>query len=456
VPGDTIVYMHEKWSTIDDDTWDEGAQATFEPVLGSSPPAEADVIPPGLDTWEPGPVLAAILSSIDVASLTGHDRVVVLQAHQRLASHHQGECLRAMSAIADAYRDELGVVEEEWAWEAAEAEVRAALRLTRRAASSDMTLAHDLHHRLPEVARALTDGQIDLRRARVFVHETGHLPEDVARTVVSRVLDRAGGWTTGQLAARLRRLALAIDPEGARARLETSVDRRRVVVEPTADGTADLVIADVSPDQAMRASDHVERLARHLRARDGETRTLDQLRADVAVDLLSGARPASARSRPMAARGRADIRVDLATLARLTEEPGDLAGFGPVVAEIARQTALAARSWAFTVTDPDSGEVFATGVTRRRPTAAQARRVMAEQPICTFPGCLMPARSCDLDHRIPYSEGGPTSVDHLAPVCRHDHGIRHRFGWTHRPGQNRRLIWKSPLGHEYEGGGEPP
>jgi hypothetical protein len=116
--------------------------------------------------------------------------------------------------------------------------------------------------------------------------------------------------------------------------------------------------------------------------------------------------------------------VDLATLARLAEEPGDLAGFGPVVADIARKTALAAGSWTFTVTDPDSGEMLATGVTRRRPTAAQARRVMAEQPICTFPGCLMPARSCDLDHRIPYAEGGPTSVDHLAPVCRHDHGIR--------------------------------
>jgi hypothetical protein len=158
----------------------------------------------------------------------------------------------------------------------------------------------------------------------------------------------------------------------------------------------------------------------------------------------------------MAARGRADIRVDLATLARLTEEPGDLAGFGPVVADIARQTTLAARSWTFTVTDPDSEEVLATGVTRRRPTAAQARRVMAQQPICTFPGCLMPARSCDLDHRVLYSEGGPTCVSHLAPVCRHDHGIRHRFGWTHRLGSNRRLIWTSPLGHEYEGGGEPP
>ncbi|MFO7548768.1 MAG: DUF222 domain-containing protein [Acidimicrobiia bacterium] len=147
------------------DPWEAEWEVGWELLHGCPPPVEGHVIPPGLDMWEPGPVLAAILSSIEVDALTGHDRVVVLRAHQRLASHHQAECLQARSAITDAYRDELAIAEEEFAWEVAEAEVRAALRLTRRAASSDMTLAHHLHHRLPEVARALTDGDgLDARR----------------------------------------------------------------------------------------------------------------------------------------------------------------------------------------------------------------------------------------------------------------------------------------------------
>jgi len=34
-------------------------------------------IPPGLDVMSPGPALAALLSSVDVDRVSGHDRVMV-------------------------------------------------------------------------------------------------------------------------------------------------------------------------------------------------------------------------------------------------------------------------------------------------------------------------------------------------------------------------------------------
>ena len=74
--------------------------------------------------------------------------------------------------------------------------------------------------------------------------------------------------------------------------------------------------------------------------------------------------------------------------------------------------------WTFAVTAPDGA--FHTGTTRRRPTAALQRQVEAAYPSCVFPGCRMPASECDLDHRVPYAEGGPTDADHLAPACRYD------------------------------------
>ena len=43
-------------------------------------------IPSDLAEMEPGIVLAAVLSSIDIDTLTGHDRVIVMAAHQRMAS----------------------------------------------------------------------------------------------------------------------------------------------------------------------------------------------------------------------------------------------------------------------------------------------------------------------------------------------------------------------------------
>jgi len=48
------------------------------------------------------------------------------------------------------------------------------------------------------------------------------------------------------------------------------------------------------------------------------------------------------------------LHLDLATLAMLNEEPGEIEGFGPVLADIARQTAAQladAAAWRFTITD---------------------------------------------------------------------------------------------------------
>jgi hypothetical protein len=67
----------------------------------------------------------------------------------------------------------------------------------------------------------------------------------------------------------------------------------------------------------------------------------------------------------------------------------------------------------------------------------------------------MPARACDLDHRIPWSHGGPTSIHHLAPLCRHDHRIRHH-GWTYQPLPNGDHHWTSPLNHTSTTSGTPP
>jgi len=48
-----------------------------------------DLIPDNLDDLVPGPVLAGFLASIDVVSICGLDQIVVMRAHQRMASHYQ-------------------------------------------------------------------------------------------------------------------------------------------------------------------------------------------------------------------------------------------------------------------------------------------------------------------------------------------------------------------------------
>jgi hypothetical protein len=83
------------------------------------------------------------------------------------------------------------------------------------------------------------------------------------------------------------------------------------------------------------------------------------------------------------------------------------------------------------------------------------RTVQATHRSCVFPGCRMPAGGCDLDHRIPWKDGGPTTTECLAPLCRHDHRIRHR-GWTYQRLPNADHLWTSPLNHTYTTSGTPP
>ena len=86
-------------------------------------------------------VLAAMLSTVEGEALSGYERVVVLEAYQRMASFFQARVLREMASIAE-MMEEIEA-DPEVASESAAAEIRAALRLTRRAADADLALASD-------------------------------------------------------------------------------------------------------------------------------------------------------------------------------------------------------------------------------------------------------------------------------------------------------------------------
>ncbi|MEA2010467.1 MAG: DUF222 domain-containing protein, partial [Actinomycetota bacterium] len=149
-----------------------------------------DAIPENLDSMDPGPVLAGFLASIDVSKLSGFNRIVVLRAHRRMASHYEALSYQDMAAVTDAMAAEY---EEPWesAAEYAAAEIRAALHLTRRAADIELAFALDLRDRLPRLASMLEAGEIDVRRARTIERTTMHLTDDTARDIVDRVADIA-------------------------------------------------------------------------------------------------------------------------------------------------------------------------------------------------------------------------------------------------------------------------
>jgi hypothetical protein len=283
----------------------------------------------------------------------------------------------------------------------------------------------------------------------VVCTELASLDNREAQEVVSEVLERASTQTTGQLGARVRRLVLAVDPGAAKERYERGIESRRVELSANPDGTANLIAYSLPADRANAAVNRLDQLAEAAKGPD-DPRSMDQLRSDVLLDLVDQGTGSTRR-------GVIDLRVDLATLTGLAEHPGEIPGYGPVVADIARQVTTTQENsqWRVAVTDPDRGAVLWNGTTKRRPTPAQRRHVEARSPTCVFPGCRMPATRSDLDHRVDHSKGGPTLVEYLNPLCRHDHRLK-QAGWQLHSGPNGTIIWTSPLGHTYTTGPDPP
>lgn len=429
-----------------DDRYDDGWETDFPRLPHGS--STYDSIPDGLDRMAPGPVLGNYLASVDVNRLSGYDRVVVLRAHLRMVAHYQAKLYEDMASIRQIFRDS-GDDDVDAAMVAA-SEIQCALHLTRRSADVELSFALDLAHRLPKVFRMLGEGVIDYRRARTIERGTCHLTSAVAQKVVERIAEAVLVMTTGQLEARIKKLCIEADPDDAKDRYEQAVTDRKLIAEPTVDGTANLLGLDLAPDRVAAVSRRINAIARSLR-RAGETRTRDQLRADVYIDLLHG--------KDYRTDGGAVIHLtaDLDTLAGLTDHPGELNGFAPVISDIARQIAVDQddAEWRFTVTDTKTGRHLHDGVTRRRPTASQRRNIEARDRTCIFPGCRMPSVDCDIDHTTPFSEGGATCPCNNAPGCRHDHRLKDH-GWTYVRLPDGRYQWTSPLGHTYTTWKPPP
>ncbi|MGH8914262.1 MAG: DUF222 domain-containing protein [Acidimicrobiia bacterium] len=419
-----------------------------QPSSAPEPIEESDPLIVGLDELEPGLMLAVTVASIDRDQLTGHDRVSLLKARSRLRSWLDAEIYADIASISDAV-DALPFVEDEQdRFETTSTEIRAALSLTRRGAEIQTELAEDLCRRLPQVWESLAAGLIDVARARIIIDQISHLPVELARQIADEVLTEAPESTTGQLRARIRRLVISADPAAALDRYRDKVAERLVVCEPSEDGTADLCGHRLPPDRANAAMRRINRLARIAKSR-GDRRPIDQIRADLYLDILTGHHQAIGHDKPVAGES-VEIRAELTTLLGLNDNPGQIPGWGPVLADLARQVTERQHGseWRFTITEGD--QPIGVYTTRRRPTVTQKREVQALNPTCVFKGCRINSTDCDINHEVPWAQAHRTAARELSPLCRHDHVNHHRRGWKLkrvRPGVYR---WTSPLGHVYE------
>lgn len=396
-------------------------------------------IPRGLDAMKPGPQLAAILSTIDVDRLSGRDAVIFARAQQRQISHEQARQYRALSRVGDLY-EETGDPDMP---EFAAVEAGAALTWTPRTADREMGVAYEIVKRHPALIDALSEGAIDVPKVRTMLRGVGHLDVDVANRAIAMILTEAPSLTTGQIATRLRRLAIEADPEAAKNEYEEGIANAKVCSQLEPDGTGTMISTGMEAADLALASSNIDRLARQMRDQ-GDDRPMDKLRALAFAKLLRG------EAGPNPQRGHVRITGDLATLADLDDLPGDLSGYGPVAADILRQIANQQRDglWSYEIKDPRTGE-FYVGTTSRRPTARQKRQIAARYPTCVHPTCRRPVAQCDVDHTEDRAKGGLTTLCNLAPLCRYHHRNKHKTSWRYRKLADGTIEWTSQFGLIY-------
>jgi hypothetical protein len=145
--------------------------------------------------------------------------------------------------------------------------------------------------------------------------------------------------------------------------------------------------------------------------------------------------------------GVVELQVPAAMLPRLTRadravDPA-VAAWAGVLADIARQHAE--RDRRDLDAHPDD----------RLPRAALRRHTEIRDRACVGVGCRHRPQRCDQDHTVDHQHGGKTVAGDLAPLCRHDHTLKHEAGWTLDQPLPGTFVWTSPLGGRYDVKPEP-
>ncbi len=458
------------------------------------------------DVLAPGPELAAAAAAADDhrGQLGESELIGVLCGWQRQAAWAQAGQAACLNELVQRRKAQSVELNRPSLAEHVDDEVAAALALTGRAAGRQLQVSLGLA-RLPEVHAALSAGRIDWVKASLFTDHLAGLPDEDAAAIAAAVLAGADRKTSGQLRAMLMRAVLAYDPDAAQRRREAARKDASVHAWDEVSGNAALAGRELAPEDVAHASARLTEYARWLHEQGAEG-TMDELRAAAYVALLTGRSMDSLVStHPAGAEGGAglpagwpqmtgsiNLTMPMSAWLGQSAAPGELAGYGPADAGTCRE--LAGRAgpgarWCLTLTDaggravahacapagsPAPGSIrWATGLRSRmefletgtcsharraagyRPPQNLAHLVRVRQRTCSFPGCRRPARRCDLDHTVPYDQGGATCECNIAPLCRRHHQAKQAHGWRLTQDQPGVMTWRMPHGRTYQTTGEP-
>lgn len=338
--------------------------------------------------------------------------------------------------------------EREMALRSMAAEVALATTQSSRSVQASMNRASGLVSRLPETVSALAAGVIGLGHARAILEHSGNLEGEALTEYEELVLEKAKTTTPHKLSDAAKTVAARLRPGTLEERHEEARAERCVELFTLDEGMSQLVHT-LPTVHATAIFDRLTRGAKAIHAADSsDPRTRDQLRSDLATDLLLTGEPYDGEDAPhTAARGiKAEVAITIPalTLLGVSSDPATLLGQGPIDLNTACHLAAGAPELLRVITDPVTG--IAITADTYRPTASLRRFLHHRDGHCRFPTCHQPAARCDIDHTHDHQHGGKTTPDNLAVLCRGHHTLKHQPRWTVKQPSPGILEWTAPHG----------
>ena len=358
-------------------------------------------------------------------------------------------------------------------------EIATALRMSGSTAQSRIDVARTLMQHLPGATAALAIGDISLAHANVIARESaqlirqGVLPE-VLKLIEDEAVAHAEFHTPAQVANKVRSCIAMFAPEQFEAAAVEEKSARKVSYFPSPNGMATIVAFLPAPD-AQTIMLAIDRLAsktngiakeklRNYRKSNGQSEVDNAERfnlTDFSEDLMDpmDAHRADAitaiatmfletnedqimnHGRPVTV----NLTIDLPTLLGLAENPGQLSGYGPIPASVARELAADGK-WRKFITDPTTGNLLDFGRESYVPPQILRDFLLARDRTCRFPGCRRSGIKGEIDHAIPWEEGGGTSPSNLGLLCKRHHQLKTHGGWKLESFADGSCEWTSPLG----------
>ncbi len=345
----------------------------------------------------------------------------------------------------------------------ARSEASRALKESRSVAGRSLATCRRLVRSMPGMLTALAEGTLRPRSVHKVGSMMGPVPPELRALVdemLTAQLPALKDCGTGEIADHVERILHALDPEGAAERHRRATQDRHVTITRGDHGMA-TVRALIPGIDAARIRKGLSVAAEGARAR-GDRRGHQQIMADLFADALvgrgDGIDPTTL-----------DIGIvitDRSLLAPAHADAATIEGFGTVPYDHVREAMLQAvqqgeedTDLALTIrqlyADLDDGDLVAVEARSRAFPASLKRFLMLAHQTCRAPYCDAPIRQ--MDHIVPWSQGGPTSLDNGNGLCGGDNQ-KESSGETVRvvrdgSGKRRTVEWTTRYGQKAHRGG---